>query len=146
VCLPWLSVPFFCILLEVSVIFSLIVSGERSEAGVRNCGAPRKRVRLCAIRVIVWVCFCRRTAERERERENKLRNRPFDSVPKGKLARLTNIIVIGKRRTWVIRLGAGAVEIPRDFVSSLAFPAPQSKEKERGKLQQGNFCATHCSR
>jgi hypothetical protein len=92
----------------------------------------------------VWLCGCASARGQQRERESKLRNRPFDSVPKGKLARLTNIIVIGKRRTWFIRLGAGAVEIPRDFVSSLAFPAPQNKEKERGKLQQGHFCATHC--
>lgn len=48
------------------------------------------------------------------QRENAFRNRPFDSIPKSKLARLTNIIVIGKSKTWFIRLGAEAVRIPGD--------------------------------
>jgi len=71
-------------------------------SGVRLCAIRSRKMRDC-----VWCC-CRE------KREKAFGNRPFDSIPKSKLARLTNIIVIGKGKTWFIRLGAEAVGIPGD--------------------------------
>jgi hypothetical protein len=72
-------------------------------------------------------------------RENAFRNRPFDSIPKGRLARLTNIIVIGKGKTWFSRLRAGAVEIPRDVVPPLLQKRGAEKEEN---CKKGILCDT----
>lgn len=112
---------------DVRLRSETLKSVQRS--GVRLCAIRSRKMRDCVL------CCCQRAL-----RQNAFRNRPFDSIPMGKLARLANIIVIGKGKTWFSRLGVEAVRIPGDAATtpqSLTYCLETEEQSGHGHCKKG---------